>query len=67
MSFFGKLKDRLFKSSSKLDEGLEAIVEDGGEIAAPDPDVTPGPETACSASAIPSDGRGNGSNVNAPR
>ncbi|MDD9738709.1 signal recognition particle-docking protein FtsY [Marinovum sp. SP66] len=45
MSFFGKLKDRLFKSSSKLDEGLEAIVEDGGEIAAPDPDVTPGPET----------------------
>ncbi|WP_323766275.1 signal recognition particle-docking protein FtsY [Marinovum sp.] len=46
MSFFGKLKDRLFKSSSKLDEGLEAIVEDGGELAAPDPDVTPGPDTA---------------------
>ena len=32
MSFFGKLKDRLFKSSSKLDEGLEAIVEDGGTV-----------------------------------
>ncbi len=32
MSFFGKLKDRLFKSSSKLDEGLEAIVEEGGEV-----------------------------------
>ncbi|MEL6211781.1 MAG: signal recognition particle-docking protein FtsY, partial [Pseudomonadota bacterium] len=31
MAFFKKLKDRLFKSSSKLDEGLEAIVEDGGE------------------------------------
>ena len=31
MAFFSKLKDRLFKSSSKLDEGLEAIVEDGGE------------------------------------
>ena len=30
MSFFGKLKDRLFKSSSKLEEGLEAIVSDGG-------------------------------------
>ncbi|MEM8538637.1 MAG: signaling recognition particle receptor family protein, partial [Pseudomonadota bacterium] len=30
MAFFKKLKDRLFKSSSKLDEGLEAIVEDGG-------------------------------------
>lgn len=44
MSFFGKLKDRLFKSSSKLDEGLEAIVEDGGEVSAPDPDVTPDPD-----------------------
>ncbi len=30
MAFFKKLKDRLFKSSSKIDEGLEAIVEDGG-------------------------------------
>jgi fused signal recognition particle receptor len=28
MSFFGKLKDRLFKSSSKLDAGIEAIVEE---------------------------------------
>ena len=31
MAFFRKLKDKLFKSSSKLDEGLEAIVADGGE------------------------------------
>jgi fused signal recognition particle receptor len=31
MSFFGKLKNRMFKSSSKLDEGLEAIVEDGAD------------------------------------
>ncbi|MCT4610793.1 MAG: signal recognition particle-docking protein FtsY [Pelagimonas sp.] len=31
MSLFGKLKNRLFKSSSKLDEGLDAIVQDGGE------------------------------------
>ena len=30
MSFFGKLKSKLFKSSSKLDEGLDAIVSDGG-------------------------------------
>ncbi len=30
MAFFRKLKDKLFKSSSKLDEGLEAIVADGG-------------------------------------
>jgi fused signal recognition particle receptor len=39
MAFFSKLKDRLFKSSSKLDQGLDAIVEDGGEIA--EPEVTP--------------------------
>ncbi|NNE52173.1 MAG: signal recognition particle-docking protein FtsY [Sulfitobacter sp.] len=31
MAFFKKLKDRLFKSSSKIDEGLEAIVSEGGE------------------------------------
>jgi len=30
MSFFKKLKNKLFKSSSKLDEGLDAIVSDGG-------------------------------------
>ncbi|MBC7179050.1 MAG: signal recognition particle-docking protein FtsY, partial [Roseovarius sp.] len=29
MAFFSKLKERLFKSSSRLEEGLEAIVEDG--------------------------------------
>ncbi|MBO9468359.1 signal recognition particle-docking protein FtsY [Tropicibacter sp. R15_0] len=39
MSFFGKLKNRLFKSSSKLDEGLDAIVQDGGEEAAAEVDV----------------------------
>ena len=31
MSFFKKLKNKLFKSSSKIDEGLDAIVNDGGE------------------------------------
>ncbi|MEM9371933.1 MAG: signal recognition particle-docking protein FtsY, partial [Pseudomonadota bacterium] len=31
MSFFGKLKSRLFKSSSKLDEGLEAIIGEASE------------------------------------
>lgn len=46
MAFFKKLKDRLFKSSSKIDEGLEAIVEDGGIEAAPEPEdeVAPAPE-----------------------
>jgi len=29
MSFFKKLKDRLFKSSSKLEEGLDELVEEG--------------------------------------
>lgn len=38
MAFFKKLKDRLFKSSSKIDEGLEAIVEDGGVESAPEPE-----------------------------
>ncbi|MEO0666336.1 MAG: signal recognition particle-docking protein FtsY [Pseudomonadota bacterium] len=47
MAFFKKLKDRLFKSSSKIDEGLEAIVEDGGVEEAPTPDVPePTPEPA---------------------
>lgn len=29
MSFFKKMKDRMFRSSSKLDDGLEAIIEEG--------------------------------------
>ncbi len=38
MAFFSKLKDKLFKSSSRLEEGLDAIVEDGGEeTTAPEP------------------------------
>ena len=46
MAFFSKLKERLFKSSSKLDEGLEAIVEDGGEPETPpSPEPEPEPET----------------------
>ena len=31
MSFFKKMKERLFKSSSKLDAGLEAIVGEASE------------------------------------
>ena len=60
MAFFSKLKDKLFRSSSKLEDGLDAIVEDGGqEVAAenlstqpsiepvsrPVVEVTPEPET----------------------
>jgi fused signal recognition particle receptor len=45
MSFFGKLKDRLFKSSSKLEDGLSQIVGEGGPApglatAVPDPVAT---------------------------
>jgi len=41
MSFFGKLKDRLTKSSSKLEQGLDAIVE---EAPAPEPQPAPTPD-----------------------
>ncbi len=50
MAFFSKLKDRLFKSSSKIGDGLDAIVEDGGTdapdpfIPEPDPEPQPVPE-----------------------
>jgi fused signal recognition particle receptor len=41
MAFFSKLKERLFKSSSKIDEGLEAIIDEapdaGGGTSAPEP------------------------------
>jgi fused signal recognition particle receptor len=48
MAFFSKLKERLFKSSSKIEEGLDAIVADGGvaEAAADAPEPpAPGPVT----------------------
>ena len=48
MAFFSKLKERLFKSSSKIDEGLDAIIdeapaklEDVAASAPPPPDPTP--------------------------
>ncbi len=51
MSFFNKLKSRLTRSSSKLGEGLDAIVEDGGveealaaEPAQPQPEPAPLPQ-----------------------
>ncbi len=63
MAFFGKLKDRLFKSSSRLEEGLDAIIEDGTEAdvapqeaaepAAPAP--VPEPEPAAAPPAEPTE------------
>lgn len=46
MSFFKKLKERMFRASSKLDEGLEALVDDGAEqngASAAEPDARPAP------------------------
>jgi len=53
MAFFRKLRDRLRKSSSKIEEGLEAIVREGGEEEELPPDPEPRPEEA--RSALPSD------------
>ncbi|WP_170558001.1 signal recognition particle-docking protein FtsY [Ruegeria atlantica] len=44
MAFFSKLKDKLFKSSSRLEQGLDAIVEDGGEETAAPAPIIPEPE-----------------------
>ncbi|UTH43513.1 signal recognition particle-docking protein FtsY [Loktanella salsilacus] len=58
MAFFKKLKDRMFRSSDKLDEGLDAIVSAGGtgpEPTAPEP-VAPqsvAPEPAAPEPAAP--------------
>lgn len=66
MSFFKKLKDRLFKSSDKIGEGLDALVADGAEpedAPVPSPaagtgrdgnDTPAAPETPPAASAPPS-------------
>ncbi|MEM6620996.1 MAG: signal recognition particle-docking protein FtsY [Pseudomonadota bacterium] len=35
MSFLKKMRERLFKSSSKLDEGLDALVEEGEDVVEP--------------------------------
>ncbi|MDE4191064.1 signal recognition particle-docking protein FtsY [Phaeobacter gallaeciensis] len=48
MAFFTKLKDRLFKSSSKLEDGLDAIVAEGADEKAEDKaavENTAAPET----------------------
>ena len=56
MSFFGKLKQRLTRSSSKLEEGLDAIVEDGGQedaaTTAPEP-VAPAADPVVAPAPLP--------------
>lgn len=41
MAFFSKLKERLFKSSSRLEEGIDAIIEGGGDDTSPAPEQIP--------------------------
>ncbi|MDD7972378.1 signal recognition particle-docking protein FtsY [Roseinatronobacter alkalisoli] len=56
MSFFKKLKERMFKSSSRLDEGLEALIDDTTAPAdtAPPPDAPQGaPGNSAPAPAAP--------------
>ena len=56
MSFFRKLKDRMLRSSSKIDEGLDAIIEEGAveeEGPAQTVDPTPGPAPSPEASPEP--------------
>lgn len=45
MSFFKKLKDRLFRSSDKIGEGLEALVAEGAEALEPEVPDAVVPET----------------------
>ena len=42
MSFFKKLKDRMFRSSDKIGEGLEALVADPGTTPEATPEAKPG-------------------------
>ena len=42
MSFFKKLKDRMFRSSDKIGEGLDALVSETAPETAPGPEAKPG-------------------------
>jgi fused signal recognition particle receptor len=44
MSFFKKMRERMFRSSSKLDEGLTALVDEGEDVV--EPAVPPAPAAA---------------------
>ncbi len=63
MAFFKKLKDRLFKSSSKLDAGLEAIVDEApapvegarADLSANDPPEDDHPDSSLPENPLPVD------------
>ena len=53
MAFFQKLKERLFKSSSKIEEGIDAIIEEAPADAAPAPAAAaPAPAEAARAGLV---------------
>ena len=49
MAFFKKLKDRLFRSSSKLEDGLDSIVAEGGSL---EQNIVENLQTSAEASAL---------------
>ena len=49
MAFFKKLKDRLFRSSSKLEDGLDSIVAEGGSL---EQNIAENPQTSAEASVL---------------
>jgi fused signal recognition particle receptor len=53
MSFFKKLKDRMFRSSDKLGEGLEALVQDKDAPPAAPPQDNPSPPAVPPVAAMP--------------
>ena len=57
MSFFNKLKERMFRSSARLDAGLEALVDEGEQPTTAEPSRTP-PEPAAPATGPAGDGPG---------
>lgn len=60
MSFFKKLKDRLFRSSDKIGEGLEALVAEGAdleEVEGSEPEAPAAEAVAPVAEAIPGSAR----------
>lgn len=58
MSFFKKMKERLFKSSSKLDEGLSAIVKEGPDEAELPATTPPPPQPAAPSEPLPEPSKG---------
>jgi fused signal recognition particle receptor len=60
MAFFQKLKDRLFKSSSKIEQGLDAIIDQvpapvasAPQVPVPEPSPQPSPQPSPVPSALP--------------